>query len=325
MKFHIDEIIKLINKHVLKSLLLKNSKKWNLMCGSIDSIRSTELAIDSYSKLAKKGQKRDVGFEFLVIYGFFQALYVQQDSVINLYEAVGNELPSREQLFKKYPDLKKIRNLRNNGVGHPSKDYKGGTHNIMPDGDSIELFSYTNEGEFSHRTYRVSECIEKQSQALCEIFGKIVERLKYMERKHKEKYGEKKLHKCFPDNYQDSIDKIFDAIDLIGTERKKETKAQKIGRQDAESLAHRNAKRLVEATKELEQELDKRELEEGLLRLVIKYCRYPLESLKNYFENTSASSINSQDARAYADSADIRLKDLIEEAKKLDQEYSTLP
>jgi len=53
----------LTNKLILKSLLLKDPKKWNLMCGSLDAIESTQLAVDSYNVLSKDNIE-DAGLNF---------------------------------------------------------------------------------------------------------------------------------------------------------------------------------------------------------------------------------------------------------------------
>ena len=140
------------------------------MCGSLNTLESAQLAIDSYSCLNKDNIK-DIG-KHLIIYGLFQALYVQQDSVLNLYKSMGTTLPKEEDIKNKYPELYEIRQLRNKGIGHPTpneRDKTKSTHSMLIDNDSIELFSYTETGEFSFAEYKISECIEKQNQSLCEI------------------------------------------------------------------------------------------------------------------------------------------------------------
>jgi hypothetical protein len=141
MKSCISKIRELINKPILNSLLSQDHKKWNLMCGSLDAIESAQSAVDSYGCLNKDNIK-DIG-QHLIIYGLFQALYVQQDSVSNLCKSMGILFPTVEDLKTQHPELYEIRQLRNKGMGHPSKDRDKNTHGILIDKDSIELFSYT--------------------------------------------------------------------------------------------------------------------------------------------------------------------------------------
>jgi hypothetical protein len=160
MKSCISKIRELINKPILKSLLLKDHKNWNLMCGSLDTLESAQLAMDSYNCLNKDNIK-DIG-QHLIIYGLFQSLYVQQDSVLNLCKSMGIPLPKEKDIKNKYPELYKVRQLRNKGIGHPSREGKtNNTHSMLIDNDSIELFSYTGTGKFSFAEYKISDCIEK--------------------------------------------------------------------------------------------------------------------------------------------------------------------
>jgi hypothetical protein len=91
MKSCISKIRELTNRLILKSLLLKDHKKWNLMCGSLDAIESAQLAVDSYNCL-KKDIFKDINQHLnLIIYGLFQALYVQQEGARNLCVSIYNE------------------------------------------------------------------------------------------------------------------------------------------------------------------------------------------------------------------------------------------
>jgi len=326
MKSYIFKIRDLINKPILNSLLSKDHKKWNLMCGSIDAIESTQLAIDSYNCLNKDNIK-DIG-QHLIIYGLFQALYVQQDSVSNLCKSMEISIP--KDIETRYPELYKIRQLRNKGIGHPTpnkkdkpKDTKD-THSMLIENDSITLYSYTETGEFSFTTYKISDCIEKQVQSLCGFMQKVIEKIKTIEKEHKDKYMHNKLKDCFPSDSQYRISKIFEAINLIDVQDQGETVPQKIGREGRISLAFSHSKDLIEAIDRFDGEIKKRGLQGDdavFVRLEIKHSKYPLEKLKEYFIPESKSSINSQDARAYTDSAETHILDLIELAQKLDDEY----
>jgi hypothetical protein len=312
MKSCISKIRELINKPILNSLLLKDPKKWNLMCGSTDAVESTQLAIDSYNCLNKDGIK-DVGNKYLIVYGLFQALYVQQDAVSNLCKSMGVTLPKEKDIKTQYPELFKIRQLRDKGIGHPTPNEKHGskdTHGISTDGDLVKLFSYTETGEFRSAEYKISDCIEKQNRSLRGILRKVIKKMRSIEKEHKDKYKQNKLRDCFPDDPQYCFEKIFQGILHI----------------DRRSLALSHSENLIKAIDKFEEEVTKRGLQDDdndivIVRLEIRDSKYPLEKLKEYFSPSSKSSINSQDARAYADSAREHILDLIEHAKNLDAEY----
>jgi len=293
------------------------------MCGSIDAIQSTQLAIDSYNCLNKDSIK-DIGLEYLTVYGLFQALYVQQDSVSNLCKSMEISIP--KDIETRYPELYKIRQLRNKGIGHPTpnkkdepKDTKD-THSMLIENDSITLYSYTETGEFSFTTYKISDCIEKQNQSLCGILQKVIEKIGSMEKEHKDKYMQNKLQECFPSNPKYCFEKIFIAINLIKAQGELVPERLK----SIISFALSNTKDLLEAVDRFDGEITKRGLQGDdvvSVRLEIEYSKYPLERLKEYFGPGSKSSINSRDARAYADSAREHMLDLIKHAKNLDDEY----
>ena len=323
MKSCISKIRELINKPILNSLLSKDHKKWNLMCGSLDAIESAQSAVDSYNCLNKDNIK-DIG-QNLIIYGLFQALYVQQDSVLNLCKSIGIPLPEEKDIKNKYPELYKVRQLRNKGIGHPTpnkRDKAKSTHGMLIDNDFIELHSYTETGEFSFAKYKIPDCIEKQNLSLCGILQKVIKEFGSMEKEHKDKYKQNKLRDCFPVDPQYCFEKIFQAINLIETHRG----AVPEGLKSRISFALSNTKDLIEAVKRFDGEITKRGLQNDdndiiIVRLEIEHSKYPLERLKEYFGPGSKNSINSRDARAYADSAREHILDLIKHTENLDDEY----
>ena len=293
------------------------------MCGSLDAIESTQLAVDSYNCLDKDNSK-NVGFEFLIVYGLFQVLYVQQDSVLNLCKSMDIPLPDEKDFRTVYPKLYEIRQLRNKGIGHPTpnkKDKTKDTHSILIEEDSIEIFSYTEAGEFNFATYKISDCIEKQNQSLCGIIQQVVENMKLKEQEHKDKYMQNKLRDCFPPDPQYCIGKIFEALNLIDVKDPGESEPQRIGREGRISLAFSNAGTLIKAVNKFDNQFTERGLLNDFVRIEIAETTYPLEKLKEYF-STRESSINPRDARAYADSAEKHILELITHAKNLDSEYS---
>jgi hypothetical protein len=315
MKSCISKIRELIIKPVLYSLLSKNYKKWHLICGSIDAIETTQLAVDSYVCLDK--DKRSYIGPHLAIYGLFQALYVQQDAVSHLCESMDIALDIKTQ----YPEVYEIRQLRNRGIGHPSKEGKMNSKHVMSIGnDSIRLYSYTETGESSYPEYKISDCIEKQNKSLSKILRKVIKKMRSMEKEHKDKYKQNKLRALFPSDPMYCCLKIFEATNLIETY--KGTVPERFGHRI--SFALDKTKELIEAIEKFDREINKRELQDDdviFVRIEIERSKYPLEKLKEYFHPGSKSPLNAQDARAYADSARIHILDIVKHAESLDYEY----
>jgi len=294
------------------------------MCGSLDAIESAQSAVDSYICLNKDNIK-DIG-QYLIIYGLFQALYVQQDSVLNLCKGMDiPPLPNGKDLETQYSELYEVRELRNKGIGHPTPNKKGqtkDTHSILINDNSITLYSYTETGELSFAEYKISDCIEQQNQSLCGILQKVIEKIGSTEKDHKDKYMQNKLRECFPSDPQYCFEKIFQAINLIKAHGESVPERLK----SVTSFALSQTKDLIEGIDTLDGEIKKRGLQDDdndivIVRLEIMDSKYPLEKLKEYFSSESKSSINSRDARAYADSAKEHMLDLVEHAKHLDDEY----
>ena len=59
---------------------------WHMLCSCMDTIEDTEEALESFLKLDIDSS--DEGRNYLRIYGALQALFVQQDAVKNLHDAL---------------------------------------------------------------------------------------------------------------------------------------------------------------------------------------------------------------------------------------------
>jgi hypothetical protein len=85
--------------------------------GATDALLDASLAAQSYGAITNATS----GANLLLCYGFLQALYIQQDSVLTLSRALG---------LKWHPNsndrLKEIRDIRNRLTGHPSSAGENG-------------------------------------------------------------------------------------------------------------------------------------------------------------------------------------------------------
>ena len=101
----IKEIRDLINSPRKQKELLKNNPLWLMLCSCMDTIQDTEAALESY--LTEDMDNSQRGKNYLNTYGALQALFVQQDAVENLHEAL--DIPYVED-----SSLEQIREIRNN-------------------------------------------------------------------------------------------------------------------------------------------------------------------------------------------------------------------
>lgn len=152
------ELRNIANKNIFLSNIKRHGLNWDLIWAAADTIEDSELAIQSYtSTKANSG----VGSEYLKIYGLFQAMFMQQDAVMNLAEGLNIEKIDLNSDSR----ASGVREIRNKYFGHPTdktiKGTKGKTyHGIsrMSVGDDvIDAWTYPN---FSSETININESIE---------------------------------------------------------------------------------------------------------------------------------------------------------------------
>jgi len=108
---------KYINTTRYQTNLLQDLNNWNQICSSLDTTGDTTLSIEEY--LTSDYPKND-GLKYIYTYGFLQSLFIQQDAVKHLSEAFEVDFKTNEQ-------LKKVREIRNASIGHPTKNKVRGT------------------------------------------------------------------------------------------------------------------------------------------------------------------------------------------------------
>jgi len=109
----IQRIRNFIDEPRRQYVLSKNRALWSQCWSCLDVIEDSELAVVAYSA-GEFGTS--VGARYLAVYGLLQALFLQQDAVINLCESLG--LP---ETIDNHLRLKEIREIRSDSIGHPTK------------------------------------------------------------------------------------------------------------------------------------------------------------------------------------------------------------
>lgn len=126
-----------INHPRLQHLLLQDTPNWHVLCSALDVIGDTQLAIEAYKNLADCA---DDGFQYLILYGILQALFVQQDAARHVLEALEVQYPEAD------PDIIYVREIRNDATGHPTKREGSRKKNIPQTSHFIARFSLQTTG-----------------------------------------------------------------------------------------------------------------------------------------------------------------------------------
>ena len=100
---------------VTEHLFLKSVDNRFQIVACLDTIEDVQLAIDEYRRIDLSEDQTNEGKLYLAVYGVLQGMFLQQDALMNLANAIG--IPFR---LDDYPSLKDIREIRNRIVGHPT-------------------------------------------------------------------------------------------------------------------------------------------------------------------------------------------------------------
>ena len=97
------QIRELINQPRMCASIRQNDEDWQKLARSLDALGDTEMAFEAYSQIPDSDPP---GSSYMLVFGFLQALSIQQDAVRDLHSALG--VP-----YKPDPVLGEIRGVRN--------------------------------------------------------------------------------------------------------------------------------------------------------------------------------------------------------------------
>lgn len=117
------ELIKRIRCHINRTekqaVLLNNQRKWLQLTAALNVLEDTAYAIEYYRDTE---YPCDIRGKYLFTYGLIQALFVQNDSIISIYSSLfgKDEKILKKEFKEKYPKVYRIREMRDDVVGHPT-------------------------------------------------------------------------------------------------------------------------------------------------------------------------------------------------------------
>jgi energy-converting hydrogenase A subunit M len=299
----ITQIREYINKPRKQHVLLKDHAAWNQLCSSMDVIGDIELALDAY---LINGESHKVGERYLMLYGVLQSLFVQQDAVRHLSEALNIEC-------KKNPLLTEIRETRNYSIGHPTKADFGKAFNFISrislGKNGFTLITSYATGDTKFSDINVPDLIGSQRDILKATLADVIAKLKEEDLKHKKEFKGEKLSDIFPKTLGYFFEKIYEAIS--GSKPKE--------------LGSGHIKLINDTVEDFKESLKKRGILEadGSIKYLLDLIKYPIDELSNFFENPDESKLNSEDAYIFTHFIKAHIDELIEIANELDEEYAS--
>ena len=303
----IKQIREYINDPRKHYKLRQNKPLFSQLCSSLDVIGDTEQAITAFEA---KEFGDSTAVHYLAVYGLFQVIYVQQDAVNNLCEAL--KIPVNTN---NYPKLKQIRDIRNEAVGHPTKKDKPKSkpisyHHISraslsPTG--FDMLSFYNDGTYRHMHINISEWIGEQRKCISAILSTLTGRLKAEDKAHKEKFRMEKLVNLLPQAMDYEFGKVFEGIN---------TPSNRGNGAICLKIIHDSYNKLIEKLKEREEYPAN-----DVLVYHIDYILYPINKLEAFFEESAENTLSEKDAYIFASFLTNKHSYILELLKEIDKEY----
>lgn len=196
----------IVNNSIVKKtrvFLKKQDGYWDQLWAAVDTIEDTCLAIENF---LRDPNGLFIKNPYLATYGILQALFIQQDAVNYLKVSLFGSSKKIDWRNKKYSELAKIRQVRNETVGHPVEmKHKGSKSKYTADeitSCTIDRLSLTKDGfrymlwmhsRTESKTIKFSEIIELQDKYLNAELELVMKEMQKEEKQHKEKFKGEKL------------------------------------------------------------------------------------------------------------------------------------
>jgi hypothetical protein len=308
----ISKIREFINAPRKQTLLLKRKDRWDQMCSALDVIQDTDIAMDAYLGNAFP---EDTGEQYIRIYGILQTLVVQQDAAKHLIDSL--ELHS--DLCDPLKDLKEIRQIRVESIGHPTQtrteskkaySYHFISRASMHKG-GFQLMSCFPDGGHEFEDIRIPSLIEKQRTAIESTLNGIIGELKREEQEHKEKFKGESLQRLLTkNNLHYIVGKIWEQIHSGGY-------PPELGLMHLE-IIKKNLHEFKEA-------LAKRDLWAGSdsLQHIYRDLDYPLHEVARYFRGEDNQEFAKERVQVNFFFIDKHLDEIEQIAKEIDEDYDT--
>ncbi|MCX5801286.1 MAG: hypothetical protein NTX17_07870 [Candidatus Eisenbacteria bacterium] len=295
-----------INSPRKQYALLQSQAAWNMLCSCLDLIGDTGLALDAY---VKHEEAENYGGKYLLIYGVLQALFLQQDAVENLCEALKLD-------YTPDPLLNEIREIRNDSTGHPTKrgGGQGRTFNFISrislskvGFDLMKTYPEDRTPFFQHVS--IPSLVARQREILQRTLSAVVDKLQNEDTEHREQFRAEKLQNLFLSTgyyFQKMLEAIRGGPAVFGT-------------------AH--IKLIAEIIDAFKSALTKRgELEAcDTVTYFLNLLEYPMGELTTYFNSPDQPRLNEKSACIFVFFVEKHVDELRRIAREMDEIYESKP
>jgi hypothetical protein len=275
---------------------------FNQACSALDAIGDTELALQEFKS---NKSKNTIGISYIIAYGVLQAIFLQQDAIKHLALSLG--FP-----FNLPNELREIRELRNDAIGHPTsrdvdrrkkiKSFHYISRATLSNAGFQLLSTYSDRDSYDFKVVQFDKIIDIQSEFCENLLNDILDKLKDDENNHRIKFMHDKLTDCF----HSSLPYIFSKV--------KEGMRSNIWRDFALS----NFKSIMEAISIFEKKLKDRGEEESI-EYIKEDLSYPTEKVICYLEGKVGVDLRA--AEIFIDYIERQVDALKQMAMEIDENY----
>jgi len=287
--------------------LFKEPNRFHVLASALDAIGDSTLAIAAYDRLEDQS---DDGFNYIVVYGILQILFVRADAAKHILESLDIPMPQDDFDLQEVSEVKEI---RNNATGHPTRrGYRNewrSSHAIARHSlrtKSFRMLSATPD-DTKFEGFDIPELIRRQHNGIVKILKLAANRLRERETEHRMKFKDQKLKTIFVGhNISYEVEKLFEACH---------------GSSDRKAMAAVYTQCFLETIEKFRGALTERGILPAYdaLRQDIEAVEYPLRELKTYFETGTAP--NELSGEIFTFFLQHKLPKLIQTAAEFDKEY----
>ena len=303
----VTQIRELINEPRKRNVISQDDTDWFRLCSSLDIIGDSEIAFHAYEQMSDSDHQ---GSSYILVYGFLQALFQQQDAVKNLHEAL--QIP-----YQVDPLLLEIRKVRN-AVAHPTdgglakeKEFRF-ISRVSLNKSGFELWRVVpvkGSREFTHVS--LGSLLDKQHARVEHALGLLLSELRKEEMEYKERYKDESLEEVFPQSLGYYFEKIY----------------QSARGGSSWQFGKMHVSLIVEVLDSFKSALDERQVSGAYssIEYQLEILKYPLSELAKMFEEEGKGRLNSTDAEIFTKYIQNGVSKLQNMACEIDEEISSIP
>ena len=300
-----NQIRNLINEPRRRAAIRQKDQDWKKLCRSLDALGDTEMAFEAYKQICDSSPP---GSSYILVYGFLQALSIQQDAVRDLYCALCVS-------YRRDPGLDEIRDVRNAVThqtdGRNKKNEFRLIARVTLSKWGFRLFKAApDQSQQDGQDVSLEELMDKQRALHEHALEALIETLCKQEMEYRKRFR----HKPLAPVLQADLDSWFEQL------------SEALGNESWE-FGTRRLNFIREVVERFQTALAERQLA-GVydnIEHLIAQITCPLEQLVQLFEMQAREQLNSRDAEFHVAFVQSKVAELRKAAREIDAEIACPP